>query len=107
MNRFHNTFTFFPTDTQGISILIRSFKSKKCSFNEVVYKFEADELLPVFTTLYNESITLDIFPNCLKIARITLIFKTGNKKYVKSYHPTSSFTILELWFRKACTFKTV
>ena len=103
MNRLCNTFTFFSTDTQEISKLIRSFKSKKCSINEVptfAYKFVADDLSPILATLYNESITLGIFPKCFKTARITPIYKAGSKKHVKNYRPISSLPFLSKVFEK-------
>ena len=93
MSRLCNTFTYFETDSQEVSKLIKSFKSKKCSINEVptfAYKFVADELSPILSTLYNESVSLGIFPACFKTARITPIYKAGNRKFVKNYLPISS-----------------
>ena len=82
MIRLCNTFTLFSTDAQEVSELFRYFKSKKCSVNEVptfVYKLVADDISPILAIFYNESITFGILPNCFKTARITPIYKAGNK----------------------------
>ena len=103
IGRFHDTFAFFGTAAQENSRIITYFKIKKCSINEVPrfsYKFEAEELSPIFATLNNESIRLSILPNCFKIARVTSIHKVSNEKCVRNYRPISSLPLLSKVFEK-------
>ena len=74
---------------------------KKCSINAVptfAYKFVAGELSPILAKLCHESITLGIFLDCFKTARITPTYKTDNKKYVENYRPIFSSLFLSKVF---------
>ena len=50
-----------------------------------VYEFIKKPLLKIF----NESINLGIFPENMKIAKVTPIFKSGKKELLTNYRPTS------------------
>ena len=103
MRRLCNTYTFFETDSQEVSRLINSFKSKKYSINEVPtfsYQFVADELLPTLSIPYNESVSLDILTVCCKTAKRTPIYKVNNIKFVKNYRPFSSISFSSKIFEK-------
>ena len=50
-----------------------------------VYKFIKKPLLKIF----NESINLGIFPENMKIAKVTPIFKSGKKELLTNYRPIS------------------
>ena len=53
---------------------------------------------PYLQYFYNESITRGIFAKCFKTARITPIYKAGNKRHVKNYRPISSLPFLSKVF---------
>ena len=50
-----------------------------------VYEFIKKPLLKIF----NESINLGIFPENMKIAKVTPIFKSGKKELLTNYRPIS------------------
>ena len=82
------TFTYFEPDSHEISKLI---KSKKCSINKVptfIYKFVANEISPLLSTI------------CSKTARKTPTYKTGNRKFGKNCLPISSLPFLNKVFEK-------
>ena len=57
-------------------------------------KFCSSELTQILTYINNESIQEGIFPDGLKIARVTPIYKSEDKKQVNNYRPISILTPL-------------
>ena len=55
-----------------------------------VYEFIKKPLLKIF----NESINLGIFPEKMKIAKVTPIFKSGKKELLTNYWPSSVLSCL-------------
>ena len=97
LTRQQNTFVFFNTDCSEINKIINSFKSKPSHINTVpsfAFKHISSILSPILTTLINESVTAGVFPDCLKIARVIPIYKSGKKNYVKNYRPISTLPFL-------------
>ena len=52
-------------------------------------KIAAYELSPIFTNIYNESISTGVVPDILKISRITRIYKSGDTNEPHNYRPIS------------------
>ena len=50
------------------------------------------------TTIINRSLTSGIFPNSLKIAKVTPIFKKENNKLITNYRPISVLPVLSKLF---------
>ena len=55
-----------------------------------------DILKNILSHVFTVSIEQVIFPGSLKIPKVTLIFKSGDKDNVSNYHPYTSF----LYFQK-------
>ena len=86
------------TSAQGVEKCIKSLYRKK-SFN--IYGMSAKLLnvickhvSQVLTNLFNESFPRGIFPDRMKLALITPIYKRKSKPEVCNYRPISIFLIL-------------
>ena len=69
-----------------------------CRYSRVliikIFKFCNAELSPIIAYINNESLQNGVFPEFLKIARITPIYKAGDKKHVNNYRPVSILTAM-------------
>ena len=57
--------------------------------------------------LFNTSIETSIFPNLWKIARVTLIYKEGDKSEKSNYRPTSVLPVISKLFERLVYVPTV
>jgi hypothetical protein len=77
--------------------IINSLKPRKSScYDEITSKIL--ETCPSLISkpwsfIYNRSQCTGIFPDCLKIAVVKSLYKTGDKTSMTNYRPTSSLTI--------------
>ena len=87
-----------PTTEQEISDIISNLKNTNSAGHDglpiKILKFCNAELSPVIAYINNESLQNGVFPEFLKIARITPIFKAGDKKHVNNYRPVSILTAM-------------
>ena len=58
------------------------------------------ELKDVLFDLFNKSLNSLIFPDALKMAKITTIFKTGDETFLTTYRPIS--VLSEQQFKRSC-----
>jgi len=66
--------------------------NKSCGLDGIEVKFLriATEVLALpLTDLINCCLKHGVFPDCLKIARVTPVFKSGNRHYIINYRPIS------------------
>ena len=59
-----------------------------------VLKIAAPVITPSLALIFNQSISISIFPSDWKIARVTPIFKTGAKQDMENYRPISVISIV-------------
>ena len=85
-----------PTDVIEIATEINLLHNKKSVldiFNISIIKYKKDEIIPALVIIFNKSITEGIFPEMLKTAKVTPIFKkdfiTGN------YRPISLLRVFD------------
>ena len=95
--RVQESFFVFPSSPSKIKYLIISLANKEFTANSIpvfIYKKVVDYLAPVFSVLFNKSVSEGIFPNILKIARVTPIYKSKSHKIALNFRPISllSFT---------------
>ena len=57
-------------------------------------KAGADIIAPSLTYIFNLSLTKGIFPQDLKVAKVTPLFKSGAKDQVENYHPIAMLPIV-------------
>ena len=82
-----------PTTPTKIFHQINSIKnSKSCGHDEVssyFLKVAANILAAPLSYFFNTCFTSDIFPDCLKIAKVIPVFKWGSKTDTTNYRPIS------------------
>ena len=93
-------FEHVPAETVFNQILSLS-ATKRGGLSEIpgiVYHSIADLLAPAVSVLINESLDTSTFPDCLKIALVTPLFKKGDQSSPSNYRPISSLPILSKLF---------
>jgi hypothetical protein len=86
-------FTSPITETQVLNIFL-GLDSNKVSVDILnMIKIAAYELSPIFTNVFNESISTGVVPDILKISRITPIYKSGDTNEPHNYRPISILSV--------------
>ncbi|MFZ2539700.1 MAG: reverse transcriptase family protein [Oscillospiraceae bacterium] len=87
-----------PTDHIEVKDIICNLKDTGCSNNYdlpvKIIKECNNELSKILAYINNESISDGIFPDQLKIARVTPIFKAGDKNCITNYRPKSVLPVI-------------
>jgi len=92
-----------PVRNSDVVSIVRNLPNKSSNFNCVpvfIFKQCVDILCPIIVSLFNDSVEAGVFPDCLKVARITPVFKKGNRKCVNNYRPICNLSILSKIFEK-------
>ena len=95
-----NTFGFYYSNPDEISSVIKNIK-KPGNSDDVpirVFKMCAECISPLISELFNMCIDNGIYPNSLKNANITPIFKKGNHNCISNYRPVSVLSNLSKIF---------
>lgn len=86
-----------PTNENEIIIIVNSLKEDSApgcdNITVLDIKKNLDVLLPVLVDLYNKMLETCQFPEEFKIAKVTPVFKSGDKTNIKNYRPISLLTI--------------
>lgn len=82
-----------PTDSNEVKSIFLNLKNSKCVDNDGVQvrpvKYVIDVLTPYITHIYNRCLVSGVFPNRLKVAKVLMIFKGGDKNKLSNYRPIS------------------
>ena len=95
--------SMFLEDCQPEEVLeiIKSYSNGKSSDISIyVLKSVAHIISPLLSNYYNNFMFRGKFPDVTKTARVTPIFKKGNKKLFQNYRPVSNLPILGKIFEK-------
>ena len=87
-----NSIFLNPVTFDEVSIIIKTMKNNNFHKAEIPVKLlkqAVNIVSPVLSSLFNHCITTGIFPDILKIANITPVFKNGDRKSMKNYRPIS------------------
>lgn len=86
-----DSFYLFPVTEYEVSKAINSLKNTNTvdcfNINTNMLKLTVDFLSPILTHLFNRCFTEGIFPEPLKIAKVTPVFKKGAKDNPENYRP--------------------
>ena len=108
--RIQNSFCFIESTPSEVYNLIASFPNKGCHPNRVpvvIFKCANDLLSPLISSLFNSSVEAGIFPELLKIGRITPIFKSGNRGSVHNFRPITTLDYISKIFEKLMNIRIV
>ena len=100
----NNSMHLFPVRPEEIQSLVNSLKLVKSNVNTMpvtIFKKVSHLFNAPLCRLINVCFTNGIFPDVLKIARITPIFKKGDKSDPTNYRPISSLPYLSKLFERA------
>jgi len=87
-----NSFEFTNTDTETVHKLVMSLNNKKSTSGEISSKIlqkSADICSFALKNCFNHCLDRALFPESLKCATITPVFKEGDPTCVKNYRPIS------------------
>ena len=82
-----------PCTRSKIRRIIINLKAKKSfgddGISNLLLKEVCDTILDPLTIIFNESLTIGVFPEIMKLAEIVPLFKKGNPHHVDNYRPIS------------------
>ena len=70
-------------------------------------KMAASIVTPSLTAIFTKSIITGIYPTEWKMARVTPVFKKGEKSDLNNYRPISDIPVVSKVFEKNCLRSTV
>ena len=91
-HRIRDSIFLEPTDDAEVSTLISSLKDSSPGWDEIssrVCRSSVATFVKPFTHVLNLSLSQGVVPQELKIARVTPIFKAGDKQMLSNYRPIS------------------
>lgn len=98
-----HSFFLFPTSSIEVQKTIASFKSKGSHTDAIpsfIFKRISSYISPLLSNLINNSFLTGIFPDCLKLARVVPIFKSGERNLVTNYRPISTIHFISKIFER-------
>ena len=84
---------FLLTNFNEIKLVMNSFENKGNSMHDIkpeVLRRVYEVIIPHLIFLYNKCVLDGIYPSMLKVARVVLIFKSGDRCEVSNYRPISN-----------------
>ena len=90
------------TDDECVAMIdnLTNLRTDLSSISIDVLKTHKYQLSPIISSTINFSFQVGVFPDILKIATITPIFKKGDSKLLKNYRPISVLPVLSKIFEK-------
>ena len=104
------TFFLFPVTSNECSKIVSNLKIVKTHLDTIpvkTFKSISIYIIDPLTKLINSSFSSGIFPDIFKIARITPIFKKGNRNIRDNYRPISSLPFISKIFERLMTNRIV
>lgn len=96
--------TFSPTNCDEVGKIIKTLNSKKATgYDKIPARFvkaASPAIVPILTDLINTSIDQGVFPNSLKKAEVTPVYKKADKLNKGNYRPVSILPVLSKIFEK-------
>ena len=110
IDRNQKSFYLFCASFSECSKIISKLKITKTSLDIMpvkIFKSVSMYIIDPLTRIINSSFSQGVFPSILKIARITPIFKKGDKTHTNNYRPISSLPYVSKIFERILTNRIV
>lgn len=92
-----NSFVLMDTDTEEVESILMSLKSSSApgwdSIPTHFLKLAKNEIVPVLTHIINQCFAVGVFPDSLKKAIVTPVFKSGDRDSISNYRPISVLSV--------------
>lgn len=102
LNNVQTNFIFHTINEEVTKCMIQDMKSSHSSGHDGIttelLKLINDDICKSITLIINQSLTTGIFPDKMKIAKVTPIYKKGNKHDISNYRPISVLPIISKLF---------
>ena len=99
-----STFSFETVTQEDILKVIKNLKSKSSvghdGISTLLLKVISSDIIHILTGIINQSLCTGIFPDSLKLAKITPIFKKDNPHIADNYRPISLLPAISKVFEK-------
>lgn len=110
VSRFVNESIFFyPTDVHEVSSVFCNLNnSKSCDIDGIQIKpvkYVIAQIAPILTHLFNLSLSQGIFPQKMQIAKVSILYKSGDKNDLSNYRPVSVLPIFSKGLEKLIHFR--
>jgi hypothetical protein len=106
-----NSIALSPIDGNEIVSIVHNLKNKPSTgYDQIgldIIKKTIYSIIKPLSFIINQCFDQGIFPNALKIAQITPIFKTGNKSDIANYRPISVLSSFSKIFEKAISIRLI
>lgn len=103
----NNSIFLRPTNESEVCILINQLNVKKSrghdNLSADLLKAHLRPFSEIITKLFNSVIVTGMYPNILKIAKVTPIFKSGDPHDPSNYRPISTLSVLNKIFEQLLT----
>lgn len=111
VSRFINESIFFyPTDVHEVSSVFCNLNnSKNCDIDGIQIKpvkYVIEQIAPILTHLFNLSLSQGIFPKKMQIAKVSILYKSGDKNDLSNYRPVSVLPIFSKGLDKLIHFRS-
>ena len=104
-----NSFCFFPTDDAEIVRIVTELNNKwSAGYDAIpvnIMKSSIRYIAEPISRLINSSFSNGIFPNCLKVAKVCPIYKSGAKNTFTNYRPISILPSFSKIYEKAVSLR--
>ena len=104
IKRNNRSFFLFPLTECECLKLIKKLKNTKTPIDQIsvkIFKLISNLVVYPLCKVINLSFTAGIFPQILKLARITPVFKKGSKNEISNYRPISSLHFISKIYERA------
>lgn len=95
---------FFPTDEEEVISIFTCLKnSKSCDINDIQIKpvkYVIKSIASILVYVFNLSIQTGIFPRKMQVAKVSVLYKTGDKNELGNYRPVSVLPIFSKGLEK-------
>ena len=99
-----HSFLLYKLNEKEIKDTIKNLKNSNSSghdhFSTRFIKLSAPILIPALEKIFNLAISTGVYPNNLKVAKVTPIFKKGDPSSVNNYRPISILSTINKIFEK-------